>query len=98
MASMELTLKDLADRVHSEPRTIRSYIEKGLLPGPEGAGRSAAYSESHLNRLQIIKVRKDRQGWALEDIRRQLLGMTELEIRELANALRVEEVVWTKGL
>ena len=95
---MELNLRDLSDRVGIEPRTIRSYIEKGLLPGPEGAGRSAAYGERHLNRLWIIKVRKDRQGWALEDIRRQLLGMTELEIRELAEALSAEEQVWTKGL
>ena len=98
MASMELTLRDLSDRVGIEPRTIRSYIEKGLLPGPEGAGRSAAYSERHLNRLRIIKVRKDRQGWTLEDIRRQLLGMTELETRALAEALSAEEEIWTKGL
>lgn len=98
MANMDMTLKDLSDRVGIEPRTIRSYIEKGLLPAPEGAGRSAAYSERHLNRLKIIKVRKDRQGWALEDIRRQLLGMTELEIRELAEALGAEERVWTKRL
>jgi len=98
MASMELTLRELSNRVGIEPRTIRSYIEKGLLPGPEGAGRSAAYSERHLNRLQIIKVRKDHQGWALEHIRRQLLGMTELEIRELAEALGAEEQVWTKRL
>jgi len=38
------------------PRTIRFYIAQGLLPGPMGSGRGAAYGRRHLQRLDRIRV------------------------------------------
>jgi DNA-binding transcriptional MerR regulator len=74
------TLHQLAARTGIEPRTIRSYIQLGLLPGPEGAGRGAHYLSLHLERLQAILVLKDVDGLSLADIRRRFLATTTEEI------------------
>ena len=67
-----------------QPRTIRSYIEQGLLRGPETGGRGARYSLYHLQRLQAIHALKEMRGFALAEVRRRLLGMTAVEIASLA--------------
>src|SRR5690606_10266850 len=48
MDSQTLTLRELSDQVGIEPRTIRSYIQQGLLRGPEGLGPKAKYGPYHL--------------------------------------------------
>jgi DNA-binding transcriptional MerR regulator len=37
-------------------RTIRYYIQKGLLEPPEGGGRGAFYTEKHVEQLKKIKT------------------------------------------
>jgi len=49
------TLAELAADSEVTPRTIRYYIARGLLDGPDTAGRGAAYSRRHLERLVEIK-------------------------------------------
>ena len=44
------SLEELAKRVGIQPRTIRSYINQGLLRGPDSLGRNARYSEYHRKR------------------------------------------------
>jgi DNA-binding transcriptional MerR regulator len=66
------SLKELAELTGLEARTIRSYIAKGLLQGPMSRGRTASYSEHHLERLQQIQVLKSR-GMSLDEIRQSLL-------------------------
>ena len=95
---LSLSLKELAIRAGIHPRTIRFYVEEGLLPGPEGSGRAASYGEQHLNRLRIIQILQDRRGWPLKEIRRRLLGMTDSEITALAAQLGVEDETWVKDL
>jgi DNA-binding transcriptional MerR regulator len=48
-------------------RTIRYYVQRGLLPPPEGAGRGHFYREDHLRRLLNIRDLQD-QGLTLEEI------------------------------
>ena len=55
MEDEALTLAKLAEETHIEPRTIRSYIERGLLPAAEARGRGASYYVEHLNRLRAFK-------------------------------------------
>jgi len=50
-----LSLVDLCDAVDVTPRTVRYYIQQGLLPPADGAGQSASYNSGHLARLQLIK-------------------------------------------
>ena len=44
------TLEELATETGLAPRTIRSYIERGLLPGPATRGRGARYGDT----VQIV--------------------------------------------
>ena len=49
-------------------RTVRYYVQIGLLPAPEGAGRGHYYLPAHLERL--VRIRDLRQqGRSLDEIR-----------------------------
>jgi len=66
------SLEDLAGLVELPRRTVRYYIQIGLVDRPEGAGRGARYTSRHLN--QLLEIRKwQRAGLSLERIR-ELLG------------------------
>ena len=52
-------------------RTVRYYVQRGLLPPPEGAGRGHFYRPEHLDRLLMIKDLQGR-GLSLEEIRARL--------------------------
>ena len=82
MQPNEYTLEDLAKRLDIHPRTIRSYIQQGLLRGPDTMGRNARYSEYHLQRLELIKALKDEHGLTLDEIRRQLTIADEPQAQE----------------
>lgn len=86
---MKLSLKELAEHVGMKPRTVRSYIEKRLLPGPEASGPSAYYGFRHLERLKAIIVLREIDGLSLDDTRRRLLTLGGDEIRDIA--ARLEE-------
>jgi DNA-binding transcriptional MerR regulator len=78
------TLRELARTVDLRPRTVRSYIEKGLLRGPDTLGPGASYSEDHALRLRLIRTLRER-GDSLEEIR---LRMHALGIDEIHKLLR----------
>ena len=65
------SIQALADRAGTTRRTIRYYVQRGLLPRPEGGGRGHYYTEEHLRRLAIIKKWR-RQGVPLEKMRELL--------------------------
>lgn len=52
-------------------RTVRYYVQEGLLPAPLGVGRGRHYGPQHLERLQALKALQER-GLSLEEIRREL--------------------------
>ena len=66
-----LTLAELAESSGLPARTIRFYIARGLLDGPVKAGRGAAYTSEHLDRLERIKALQA-EGRMLADIGRTL--------------------------
>ena len=69
----EYTLQELAEKTNTPPRTIRYYISKQLLPPPIRAGRDAAYSSTHVERLETIQVYK-KQGYTLNEIKRIVIA------------------------
>jgi DNA-binding transcriptional MerR regulator len=86
MSDETYSLNDLAEAVGIEARTVRSYIERGLLPSAEARGRGASYSKEHLSRLHVIRsLRRARPNIALSEIRIMLQGLTPEQIHELAN-------------
>ena len=68
---VNLDLAQLATRAGVSIRTVRYYIQQGLLPSPEARGPGAHYTEEHLERLQLIK-RLQRDHLPLAEIRRIL--------------------------
>ena len=69
------TLAELAGLVDLPRRTLRYYIQIGLLNRPQGAGRGSHYTAHHLE--QLMEIRKWQQaGLSLERIR-ELLGADE---------------------
>lgn len=59
-------------------RTVRFYVQEGLLPAPLGVGRGRHYGPEHLARLLEVKALQER-GRSLAEIRDALLGGTRLE-------------------
>jgi DNA-binding transcriptional MerR regulator len=75
----DLSIKDIGARAGVTPRTVHFYIQQGLLPPPEGAGRGARYTDAHLARLRLIR-RLQREHLPLNEIRRQLAALTDEQI------------------
>ncbi|MDX2184306.1 MAG: MerR family transcriptional regulator [Gemmatimonadaceae bacterium] len=53
-------IDELADLAGVSRRTVRYYVQRGLLPAPLGLGRGKHYSTEHLERL--IQVRDLQEG------------------------------------
>ena len=49
-------------------RTVRYYVQEGLLPSPLGVGRGRHYGRPHLDRLLEVKAQQE-AGLSLEEIR-----------------------------
>jgi DNA-binding transcriptional MerR regulator len=70
-AGRSFTLDELCGLVDLPRRTVRYYIQVGLVDRPEGAGRGAHYGQRHLE--QLLEIRKwQGAGLALERIRELL--------------------------
>lgn len=80
----ELTLTELADASGLQPRTIRSWVAQGLIPGPLSRGPAARYPADQLERILAIRTMKDRLGMSLSDIRHELLVATAEQIQAWA--------------
>ena len=62
------TLDELATLAGTKGRTVRYYIELGLVDRPDGETRSATYGQRHLDRLLAIRKWQE-AGLSLEEIR-----------------------------
>jgi DNA-binding transcriptional MerR regulator len=61
-------IDELADLGGASRRTVRFYIQEGLLPAPLGVGRGSHYDRTHLERLLEVKAEQE-AGRTLDDIR-----------------------------
>lgn len=75
-------LAELSDRGGVSQRTVRYYIQQGLLPSPETRGPGAHYGPEHLDRLRLIR-RMQREHLPLAEIRRRLETLDPGAIRRL---------------
>lgn len=67
MSEAHYTLEELAQASGASRRTIRFWISRDLLPGPNVAGRKASYGARHLERIAEIQ-RLQRDGFTLAEI------------------------------
>lgn len=76
---MKLTLQQLADQADVPGRTVRFYIQKGLIPGPKGEKRGAYYTEAHL--AELLRIRQwQATGLSLEAIGELLQARQEAPV------------------
>jgi DNA-binding transcriptional MerR regulator len=95
------TLADLCDLADVTPRTVRYYIQQGLLRSPEVAGPSTRYDEGHLWRLRLIR-QLQREHLPLAEIRNRLSALTDDEARALtggqSTAIRESAIDYITGI
>lgn len=78
----EFTLEELVRRSGLSLRTVRFYMQEGLLPGPDSRGKNARYTQKHLDRLELIQRLKNLY-LPLQQIYHIVNNMTEEEIELL---------------
>jgi hypothetical protein len=71
MDEKTFTLDELCVLTDINRRTVRYYIQLGLVPRPAGAGRASHYTANHIDRLLQVKKLAD-AGISLERIRESL--------------------------
>jgi DNA-binding transcriptional MerR regulator len=74
-------LSELCEKSDVTTRTIRYYIQQGLLRSP-GLGAGARYSEGHLARLRLIR-RLQREHLPLAEIRHRLEELDDSAVQRL---------------
>ena len=88
MRVVELRLDELAKAAGISPRTVRYYVQRGLLPAPAFRGKDTAYGHEHLVRLHAIK-RLQEAYFPLDAIAAELEGRTLSEIERFVDGKNV---------
>ena len=83
-----MKLDELARRAGTSARTVRYYVQRGLLPAPAFHGKDTAYGHEHLVRLQAIRRLQERY-LPLDAIEATLAGKTLEEIERIAQGTDV---------
>lgn len=77
-----LKLEELASRAGVSARTVRYYIQRGLLPAPEFRGPDTSYGEHHVLVLEAIRSLQDAH-LPLDAIAGRLQGKSADELRSI---------------
>src|SRR5919202_6419080 len=72
-------IKELAELGGITRRTVRYYVQRGLLPTPLGTGRGPHYTQVHLERLIHIR-RLQETGVPLAEIAARLDGVPQTPV------------------
>ncbi len=80
MEEKKYNIGQLAELSGVSRRTIRFYVQSGLLAAPAGAGRGHYYTETHLQTLQRINSLKE-NNLSLEQIVVRLRGQEQGEVQ-----------------
>ncbi|MBI4332847.1 MAG: MerR family transcriptional regulator [Chloroflexi bacterium] len=67
MEIRQYTIDQLSELTGYKRRTIRYYIQQGILQPPAGRGRGGFYYDSHLKQLRDIRAQQDK-GLGLAEI------------------------------
>jgi DNA-binding transcriptional MerR regulator len=94
MSEKRYTIEDLQEITGFTRRTIRYYIQEGLLEPPAGRGRGGFYFDSHRKRLSEIRALQEK-GLKLAAIAELLKMGPEPELQE-AEPLRPERQIWIR--
>jgi len=95
----QFLINELAGKARVSVRTIRYYIEQGLLPSPQMRGRYSLYDEDYLHRIKLIKLYQEAhlplkeiglqmETFSAEDVAKMLEKFELHDKQEQANTLR----------
>ena len=80
MTESDYQINELAKKAGVSVRTILFYIDEGLLPPPPVQGRYASYSDEYLERLELIRLLKER-FLPLKEIRIRMNDLSQEDVR-----------------
>jgi DNA-binding transcriptional MerR regulator len=80
----EWKLTELAGAAGVSPRTVRYYVQRGLLPAPPFKGPDTVYGEDHLLRLKAIRALQAK-FLPLDAIQVELARLSPDELKALAD-------------
>lgn len=84
MSDVTYKLDELARAAGTSARTVRYYVQRGLLPAPAFRGKDTAYGHEHLVRLRAIRRLQD-AFFPLDAIAVELQRRTLAEIERVAD-------------
>ena len=84
MSDVTYKLEELARAAGISARTVRYYVQRGLVPAPAFRGKDTAYGHEHLVRLRAIR-RLQEAFFPLDAIAVELGRRTIAEIERLAS-------------
>jgi DNA-binding transcriptional MerR regulator len=82
------TIEQLSELTGYSRRTIRYYIQQGILKPPAGRGRGGFYYDSHLHKLREIRAQQENGI--------KLAAIQELEKIESAPPATSDRDVWVR--
>jgi len=85
MESKQYNIEELSELTGFTRRTIRYYIQEGLIGPPAGRGRGGFYNDSHLDKLIYIKSLQER-------------GLNLAAINELLNTGKTNSVEYFRNV
>jgi DNA-binding transcriptional MerR regulator len=86
------TVDELAEKTGFSRRTIRYYVQEGLIEPPAGRGRGGFYNDSHVAMLLKIKSQQE-QGFSLGAIARLAKSQDDQMVAPARQAWARYEVV-----
>jgi DNA-binding transcriptional MerR regulator len=86
----EYSINELAQKANVSVRTVRFYINEGLLPAPATRGRYTVYNDEYLDRLELIRRLKD-AFLPLKEIRHTVTPLSWQEVQAALADLRKRE-------
>jgi DNA-binding transcriptional MerR regulator len=88
-------IAELAELGGVSRRTVRYYIQEGLLPAPLGVGRGRHYSAEHLERLIQVKALQER-GRTLQQIKQNKREKVAGDVREARAVRETTRSIWSR--
>ena len=70
-SAVRYAIGDLARLAGVSRRTVRYYVQEGLIPAPHGVGRGDHYGQEHLDQILLVKTMQE-SGRMLDEIRQTL--------------------------
>jgi DNA-binding transcriptional MerR regulator len=89
------SLEELAGLAGVTRRTVRFYIQAGLVPAPLGVGRGSHYDRTHLERLLEVRSLQE-SGRSLDDIKLGRAAGREPEAPGASTVVGIPRTAWRR--